>query len=217
MRKTLVGAFLLLAVLVLAFGACAEALNGQRYDTFLDYYGDDLTFINENDNRHLLPLVIAKRTSDEKDGRLFYEIFGDVLSLTIRTDPTGEVIEMCQIILTAPQGMEHGTALYNDFAISGYHSYALLMAMHTDPEAVNRYELVNKVVGGMAEGNGQFSTQVGLYRLVCTRVDNTATLNFENARLEATPEPVPDGSPDPDAAENPKPEENTGDEGAGLG
>lgn len=205
----------LLLLVLTAISTSALAISGQPYETFLDYYEDDLEFINENANRHLLPLVVAKRDSDERDGRILYEIYGDVLSLTIRTDPTGEVIEMCQIIMTAPVGMEYGDSAYNDFAISGYHSYAMLMAMDARTEASERYNLVTSVVEGMAANEGQYSTQVGVYTLTCTRVNNVATLTFENSLVPAPEESVdPDATADPDATPAP---ENDDDEGAGLG
>ena len=59
------------------------------------------------------------------------ELLGDVLRVTIRLDQSNKVIETCEIVLTAPPGMSYGTSEYNDFTTSGYHSYALLMAMHT--------------------------------------------------------------------------------------
>lgn len=213
MKKILLCTLLLLVLT--AISTSALAISGQPYETFLDYYEDDLEFINENANRHLLPLVVAKRDSDERDGRILYEIYGDVLSLTIRTDPTGEVIEMCQIIMTAPVGMEYGDSAYNDFAISGYHSYAMLMAMDARTEASERYNLVTSVVEGMAANEGQYSTQVGVYTLTCTRVNNVATLTFENSLVPAPEESVdPDATADPDATPAP---ENDDDEGAGLG
>ncbi|MEG0493581.1 MAG: hypothetical protein RR696_10305 [Clostridia bacterium] len=189
MRRILITTLALLLFLSTFTAAYADALSGQRYDVFLQYYDENFAFIDENDNRHLLPLVIAKRNSDENDGRLYYELFGDVLSMTVRTDPTGEVIELCQIILTAPQGMEYGNSLYLDFSISGYHSYALLMAMSAETTALKRYELVNTVVNGMKEANGKFVTQEGLYTLTCTRENGTATLTFEHTLAMGTPEP----------------------------
>lgn len=111
-----------------------------------------------------------------------------MLSVSIRLDQTNEIIERCQIVLTAPAGMSYGTAEYNDFATSGYHSYALLMAMHTAADPAVRYGLVTAVNEGLAAGEGSYSTQVGVYSLQCTQEGNVATITFENT-LAATPEP----------------------------
>lgn len=174
-----------------ATGASASTFSGQSYATFAEFYQEDISFINKNDSRHLLPLVIAKRNSDLEDGRLIYELMGDTLSLSIMTDPSGEIIESCIISLTAPPDMEYGNAAYNDFAISGYHSYALLMAMHTDPSAAERYQLVTDVVNGMAEGGGRYMRQLGVYTLSCVREGSTATLSFVNNRAQTAPEDEP--------------------------
>lgn len=183
-------------------------VSGQKYETFAQYYKDNVSFINTNDSRHLLPLVLAKRDSENNDGRLVYELYGDVLGVYIVTDPTGEVIESCKITLTAPANMEYGSTIYNDFAISGYHSYALLMAMPTDTEPAQRYQLVTEVVQGMgASEDGSYSRQLGAYTLECRRDGGTATLSFQNNRALAIPETdtpeaadqlvIPDGgSPD---------------------
>jgi len=188
---------LLAAVMMLLLPACALALTGQNYETFSEYYKADVTFINENDNRHLLPMVLSQRSSTENDGRTYYDLYGDVLTVTVSTDATG-VIEECEIRLTAPAGMEYGTSVYNDFAISGYHSYAFLMAMDTNTEPANRYELVTDVVQGMKDGSGTYTRQMGVYTLLCTRQDNMAILNFQNnGVVEVTPTPEPTATPAP--------------------
>lgn len=214
MRKALCVALL---ICLAALPACAGSISGQRYETFLAYYEENLAFINDHANRHLLPLVIAKRTSGEKDGRLYYEIFGDVLSVTIRTDPSGEVVEACQIVMTAPQGMEYGDALYNDFTTSGYHSYALLMAMQSDPDPARRYELVSAVENGLAEGDGQFTTQLGVYTLHCARVENSVTLSFDNAQVDPAKTPEPEAEPGQEGSPATDPDAVDTDQGAGLG
>ncbi len=186
----------LLSVVLCLAPARASSFTGQSYAIFSQYYKDDVRFINDNDNRHLLPLVLAKRESQLADGRIFYELIGDTLTAVISTDPTGEIIESCVITLTAPSGLEYGSALYNDFAISGYHSYALLMAMHADPDPARRYQLVTEVVSGMAAGNGSYTRQVGVYTLTCTRQESVAVLDFQNSRIETTPTPDPSLKPD---------------------
>ena len=190
------------------------------YDVFQSNYQENIQLINDSLNRHLLPLAMASATSGEGDGRLLYQIFGDVLSLTVRTDPSGEIIEMCQIMLTAPQGMEIGNAVYNDFANSGYHSYALLMAMDTAATAVERYGLVTAVEEGLKAGEGSYTAQIGNYALTCSSVQGTVTMTFENTLLPAAEEEgqeqdaPEEGTPEEEG--EPLPMEST-DEGAGLG
>ena len=179
--------FLLGMVLFRAAPVQASALSGQSYETFGLYYKENVNFINYNASRHLLPMVLANRGDVAGDGRLVYELIGDTLKVTITTDPTGKIIEQCVIILTAADGMEYGSALYNDFAISGYHSYAFLMAMHTDADPAKRYELVPDTVAGTAAGEGAYTRQLGVYTLTCSREGNAVTLSFQNNRVQATP------------------------------
>lgn len=47
-----------------------------------------------------------------------YELLGDVLRVTIRLDQSNQIIERCEIVLTAPAGMSYGTSEYNDFVTS---------------------------------------------------------------------------------------------------
>lgn len=208
--------WILLLCLALPWAARGESVSGQPFVVFETYYKDDLVFINENANRHLLPLVIASHASEVGDGRMFYEILGDVLSMTIRTDPSGTVIERCEIILTAPAGMEIGNAVYNDFAISGYHSYALLMAMDISPDAYSRYAMVTAVEEGLKRGGGAYAAQVGVYGLNCQSENGTVTIVFDSAisgpLLPGAEAGTPDGS-----QETPAPIEMPEDEGAGLG
>ena len=198
--------------LVLLLPACALALTGQSYQTFSDYYKANVTFINENDNRHLLPMVLSQRNSTENDGRVYYDLYGDVLTVTVSTDANG-VIEECEIRLTAPSGMEYGSSVYNDFAISGYHSYALLMAMDTNTDPTDRYALVTDVVQGMKAGDGNYTRQLGVYTLLCTRQDNMAILNFKNdGVVEVTPVPETTATPAPgEETQTPPVEENADD------
>lgn len=186
MRKPITLCCLLL-LLCLARPAAAS-ISGRGYEDFEACYADNLSFINDNTGRHLLPLVLAKGDANADGGHRMYQLIGDVLSVSIRLDQTNEIIERCQIVLTAPAGMSYGTAEYNDFATSGYHSYALLMAMHTAADPAVRYGLVTAVNEGLAAGEGSYSTQVGVYSLQCTQEGNVATITFENT-LAATPEP----------------------------
>lgn len=199
MRKLLCMVFLLL----LPAAALAQGARGQQIDVFLAYYEENVSFINQNTGRHLLPLVFASSKSQEGDGRMVYQSFGDVLNVTVRTDPSKEMVEMCQIILTAPSGMEIGNAIYNDFTSSGYHSYALLMAMDGNADPAKRYELVTRVEEGMKQNNGAFMTLEGAYNLTCTNLSGTVTLIFDSSLPAETNEPAT--------------EETLPDEGAGMG
>lgn len=200
-------ALLVALMMILGLGsAAASSLSGQSYALFSKYYQEDITFINQNAGRYLIPLSLAKGPGGQ-EGRTTYSLMGDTLHVLLSMDSGGQVIESCVITLTAPAGMEYGNALYNDFAISGYQSYALLMAMHTDPDPARRYQLVTDVVEGMAASGGEYRRQLGVYTLTCTRQDNVAELRFDIKALQATPEPDqpgPEGDvlPDPEAEEN---------------
>ena len=175
---------MLCLILLLALPARALALNGQTYDVFKQYYEENVTFINENDNRHLLPLQFSKqKTGVDTQQRIVYRLEGNVLSAVVTTDAISSVIESCVITLTAPANMEYGSAAYRDFAISGYHSYALLMAMQSTENAADRYPLVTQVVQGMADGSGDYTTQTGVYTLHAQRVEQSAVLEFTNNGL----------------------------------
>lgn len=197
----------LLCALCIFSSALGEGIYGQHYDTFLRYYGESLIFINENDDRHLLPLTISDHASD--DGKTLHEINDKALTMSLVTDEYDEVVERCEITLTAPDNMEYGTAEYRDFAALGYHSYALLMAMDASAEASERYRLVTDVVSGMAD-DGAYSVQLGVYSLKCTREGSKATLLFEHTQ---TLKPAEQTGDEPTA--EPAPEDV--DEGAGLG
>lgn len=199
--KRLYALCVLAALLMLAAPGARAAANGRSYDDFVNSYAENLSFINQNTGRHLLPLVLARGSSDADGGHRIYQIPGDVLTASVRLDATNDTIESCRIVLTSPQGMTYGGSLYNDFVISGYHSYALLMAMHPDSDPLKRYELVEAVNAGLGGEETTFQTQVGLYRLTCTRVDTAATLLFENT-LTLSPEDAPEtGEPSNENAE----------------
>lgn len=201
MRKWLI---LLICLILMTVGtANAEMVSGLRYEDFLARYADNLDFINENASRHLLPLIPAKRDAGWGDGRLYYEIFGDVLSLTLRTDATGEVIESCVITLTAPPDMSYGSTIHRDFTTSGYQSYGMLMAMSPEETALERYQLVVEVESGLAAG-GVFHKQIGVYSLDAASLDGTVSMTFTNSTAMPTPSPVPAETPVPEATPEPE-------------
>ncbi|MBE5800874.1 MAG: hypothetical protein E7319_01130 [Clostridiales bacterium] len=183
-----------------------ETISGVRYKDYLTRYAENIDLINNSAGRHLLPLVPATRSSAERDGRKYHEIFGDVLSLTIRTDPTGEIIELCTITITAPADMAYGSATHRDFTTSGYQSYAMLMAMDTASHAHERYQLVEDVEAGLANGNGTYLRQLGVYRLTCTSENRTVTMQFHNTLVEPTPTPAPEETPVTEAEATPEPD-----------
>ncbi len=191
--------FALALLTALLLPACALALTGQPYDTFAAYYKEDVSFINENDNRHLLPMVLSQRNGGGDDTHAYYDLYGDVLTVSVTADISG-IVESCEISLTAPDNMAYGDSTYNDFAISGYHSYAFLMAMATEADPASRYALVTDVVEGMRAGDGQYTKQIGAYTLTCSRDGSTAVLSFVNNALQ-TDAPAAD----PEATTSPSP------------
>lgn len=195
--------FFLCLILLTVSTACAESVSGLRYEDFLANYTDNLDFINENASRHLLPLIPAKRDAGWGDGRLFYEIYGDVLSLNIRTDATGKVIESCVITLTAPPNMSYGSTIHRDFTTSGYQSYGMLMAMSPAATPLERYQLVVEVESGLAAG-GTFHKQIGVYSLDAASLDGTVSMTFTNSTAMPTPSPVPSETPVPEATPEPE-------------
>jgi hypothetical protein len=194
-----------LSLLCLFAPASAFALTGQSYATFSSYYQENVTFINESDSRHLLPMVLSRSTSDNDDGRTYYALEGDVLTVNVTVDITG-VIDACSIHFSPPANLVYGEGEYNDVAISGYHSYAFLMAMDASTDPAKRYELVTAVVEGLKNNNGAYTCQLGAYTLTCTRGDGVAELSFANNGL--TPKTAAPGEADtpaqPDGADAPE-------------
>jgi hypothetical protein len=197
----------LLSVLLLLAPASALALTGQSYATFDSYYQEDLSFINQNDSRHLLPMVLSRSGGTGEDSRTYYTLIGDVLTVNVTVDITG-VIDACAIQLTAPANMVYGDSVYNDFAISGYHSYAYLMAMDASTDPAERYALVTDVVEGLKNSDGVYTRQIGSYTLACTRSEGVALLSFTNNGIPgASAAPDSGETPDPDATPVPDDED----------
>ena len=195
MIKRLTALLLLLALgLLLPVGALA--LTGQSYDTFETYYKANVEFINANAGRHLLPMVLSQRKSDTLTGGTEYDVLGDVLTVSVSVDADGVIVD-CEIHLLKPSGMEYGNSVYNDFAISGYHSYAFLMAMNAAPQPADRYALVSDVESGLKAQNGIYERQIGAYTLSCNlNPDQGVTFNFHNNGV-LMETPVPEGTPKP--------------------
>ncbi len=196
-----------LAALALSLPTCALAITGQSYATFQEYYKANVTFINKNDNRHLMPMVLSQSKDGQDGSSTQYDLYGDVLSVNVVTDTQG-IIKACDIKLTAQANMVYGDSVYNDFAISGYHSFAFLMAMdaHTDP--TERYKLVTDVVAGIKNNNGTYTRQLDAYALTCTRSSSDVLLSFVNNEVQAPASTSPDGTSSPDATNAPATDES---------
>jgi len=176
--------FAILLLLCALTGAAAADDFGQSYDLFQTLYAENVDFINDNTGRHLLPLTFTG-AFDEEGERIFVLASG-ALYAQIKLDDLAEQIAYCRIMLSAPAGMTYGDSLHNDFTTSGYHSYALLMAMSKAETAFDRYALVEEVNNGLAANAGAYETQVGDYVLTCTSQDGIATMLFENELLMGT-------------------------------
>ncbi len=173
-------------------------VSGVTYEDFQSSYSENINFINENASRHLLPLIPVKTVSDLGDGRTYYDIEGDVLSLHIRVDMIGYV-ESCTITLTAPPNMAYGNNVHRDFTTSGFQHYAMLMAMDASATAFDRYQLVEQVEGGLVQGGGEYQCMLDVYQLKATSVDGTVTVEFTNTSAQPTLPPTPTDAPATDA------------------
>lgn len=186
--KRLVCMLLLLSVLSFRPAARAAELNGMAYDLFVLNYEEDVSFINNNTGRHMLALQMSEAVSDIDPRRKSFQIIGDVLSMTGQTDSSGKIIESLTITLTLPEpDLQPGTLLYSDFQSSGFHSYALLMAMDAAKTADERYALVTRVEGALDRalkgGSRGFVLQVGSYELTAEKSETSMTLSFVNSSI----------------------------------
>lgn len=179
------------ALLLLFQVALSEEVPPLRWDDFMDAYRENLTFINQNTGKHLIPLSVTR--GNDADGHKLYTIAGEIVSGMIRLDITGEAIEICTVRLTAPEGLSYGDALYNDFTVSGYHSYALLMAMSPEEEPIKRYELVTQVNDLLKKQDNPRPITLGRYRLEPVRMNNTVILQL-TADWYKDEEPLPGDS-----------------------
>ncbi len=176
--------FALVLALCALWGAAAADDFGQSYIDFQTLYAENIHFINENTGRFLLPLDFSGEFDAEGDR--IYVVSSGALHAEIKLDDLAEQIAWCHITLTAPADMTYGDSRHNDFTVSGYHSYALLMAMSKASDPAERYRLVEQVNAGVAENGGVYETQVGDYRLKCLSANGTATMRFENELLMGT-------------------------------
>lgn len=207
---------LALVVLGAAPGAFAEAAyTGQSLEVFMNQYSEDVYFINDNTGYHLMPLIISKQGSGADDGRVVFSLKSDQLTVFGTTGRDGSTIDRCAITLTAPADMTVGDAVYNDFVLSAYHCYALLMAMEGSAQPAERYAVVDLIEQAIADGGGTGAVQRGVYALTGEKTDTTVVLTFENTR--AIPDETKPPADDAPADATPAPDEGSdGDEGAGL-
>lgn len=176
--------FAILLLLCALTGTAAADDFGQSYDLFQALYAENVNFINDNTGRHLLPLDF--KGDFDSEGERIYVLSSGALDVQLKLDDLASQIAWCQITLTAPADMSYGDSKHNDFTTSGYHSYALLMAMHKAAAPAQRYALVEEVNNGLAAGGGVYETQVGDYRLACQSQNGVATMRFENELLMST-------------------------------
>ena len=163
----------LLACLLLPALSLAEP--GRAYETFEAAYAENIEFLNANTDRHMLPYT-PERDYDS-DGSVVHRIQMGALDVAIRLE--NESIASLSITLTAPEDMAYGDREYNDFTVSGFQCYAVMMAMS---EAALPYALVESVNQALAASES-FQTNVGDYRLSATREGGAVTLLFENELL----------------------------------
>ena len=200
MRKLTAILTLVLAILLLAQCACAEGI-GQTYKAFEASYAENVVFINDNTGRMLLPHSL-ERDYDAR-GKRMYRIARGALAMEMHMDESGERIARCLITLTAPEHMSYGDLTHTDFATSGYHSYALLMAMDQAATPYERYSTVERVNWGIKQNGGAFETQVGDYTLSCKTEGGVATLEFTcDVLLPERSEKEEPSAPEIDIVEN---------------
>lgn len=192
---------ILLALLLLSVLGTAGADGvGVSLTTFEDLYAQGVQFINDNTGRHLLPHDLTR--DYDPNGNRMYRLDKGALHMELYLQDMTEQISRLIITLTAPAYMSYGDAEYNDFAVAGYHSYALLMAMSPEETNAERYSLVDMINWGIKQYGGAFDIEVGDYRLKCVNANNTATMTFENALLVPKETPLPETENPPAEEEN---------------
>ncbi|HPF87674.1 MAG TPA: hypothetical protein PK537_06430 [Candidatus Limiplasma sp.] len=202
----------LLALLVLPAGALA--LTGQSITTFETYYQEDITYINDTAERHMLAKELTELDLED-NGRTQYYYYDDILQVTVAADASG-IIESCEIRLLYPQGAAEGNSLYLDFVAANYHCIAFIMAMHTSSETYSRYLLADEIKTKLAANNGAYERLLGSYSISCISViGEGAVFIFTNTGLQTNTEEVTDGQTPAD--EQTAPDEIEEDEAANYG
>ena len=204
MKKVLT---ILVMMALLLSSACAEGI-GQTYKAFEASYAENIVFINQNTGRMLLPHSLERDYDDM--GKRMYRINRGALALEMHMDESGERIARLIVTLTAPANMSYGDLTYTDFATAGYHSYAILMAMDTSEDLLDRYSVVERVNWGVKHTGGLFETEVGDYAVLCKSENGVATITFtcgiltpeKNKETDTTAPEIDITSPDDAEEEN---------------
>lgn len=188
MKRVLAAALLF----TLLLPACALALTGQSYKTFDEYYQTNLRHFNDYEGRHLIPLILARRQSDKADGRVFYDLSGDILSVYVTVDAEG-IVEECEVRLAFPQDGGSNANVMNDYYNLNYQCVAFQVAMDPHADVQDRLLLATDIRDGLAAGQGAYTRQLGAYTLTCTLVNgNMVVTNFRNNGVPViTPTPAP--------------------------
>ena len=186
--------------LLVCLPAGALALTGQNISTFQAYYKENVTFLNENTGRHMLP--VALETLELDNGRTQYSSYSDTLHVTIQADTDG-TIETCEIRLLVPQGAQPGNSLYLDYVTANYHSLAFIMAMHVSETPESRYLLVDEIRKALSDNHGAYERQLNSYTISCVSVvGEGAVFTFFNNGLPPTNNSFTDGMPTPEPIED---------------
>jgi len=183
MMKKALCAFL--ACLLLPALALAEP--GRGYEAFEAAYAENIEFLNVNTQRHMLPYTAVR--DYEPDGSVVWRIRMGALDVAIRLE-NEDISSLC-LTLTAPEGMAYGDREYNDFEVSGYQSYAVVMAMSEASTPYERYGLVETLNQALGASES-YQTSEGDYRLTCTREGTSVTILFENELLMDSDPILPD-------------------------
>ena len=192
--KHMLRRWLIVVILLLWLPASALALTRQTITTFLTYYKEDVSFINENTGRHLLPAELEILDLND-NGRKQYSTVTDALHVTVTVNAEG-IIESCEIRLLIPEGTIYGNSLHRDFITAGYHSYAFIMAMHVSAEPESRYLLVQEISTALEDNFGAYERKLGAYTITCTRVAGEgAVFSFVNNGLAPAESEPSDGEP----------------------
>lgn len=179
----------------------ALALTGQTIATFLTYYRENVSFINENTQRHLLPIELSE--TDLRDGsRKQYSVSSAALQVTVAVNGEG-IIESCEIRLLYPEGAAQGNSLHLEYATANYHSLAFIMAMHAASTPESRYYLVDEIRNALIDNHGVYERQLGSYSIACIGVAGEgAVFTFTNDGLSPAQSEPADGEPTPETIED---------------
>lgn len=192
---------LALILLLLWLPSGALALTGQTISTFLAYYKENVSNLNESYTRHMLPIEL--NVADLNDGgRTQYSAASDALNVTVQADGAG-IIESCEIRLLYPEGAQEGNSLYLQYVTAQYHSVAFIMAMHVSPDPEQRKLLPAEILSGLQANFGAYERHLGAYTISCVSVvGEGAVFTFTNNSLNPAVEEPADGEPMPELIED---------------